>query len=49
MGWCKANFAACVRLNTPSRRIAYIRVTFGSGKYMWHFLTAPDIFPSSFP
>ena len=28
MGWCKGNFAACVRFNTPSRQVTHMRVMF---------------------
>ena len=49
MGWCKANFAAVVRLNTPSRQVAHMRVTFGVSNCLRHLLTVPTIFPSSFP
>lgn len=35
MGWCKANFAACVRLYTPSRQVAHMRATFRRSQVLW--------------
>jgi len=49
MGWCKANFAAFVRLNTPSRQVAHMRVTFGVSNGLRPYLTVLTMFPSSFP
>jgi hypothetical protein len=46
MGWCKGNFAAVVRLNTPSRQVTHMHVTFGSRNLWRHFLTVPTMFPS---
>jgi hypothetical protein len=49
MGWCKAHFAAHVRINTPSWQVVLMRVAFDISDCECILSTVQAILSSSFP